>query len=211
MNIMHSVNISITLTDGHQELIDQICELLCARGVDIHTNLSSPISTNIIAQKIVQPNLENDDTPAPAAAHTSGYDQDPSGVSIDPSISNDAPESPALVVTPAQEQIFCRVMQLSTEHKIPIVEDPAVNCPTLCVQNLEVFEGPNVATFTYCDRSYKAPVLVQHDVMRFITDAIIQLTVNYEDRMFHVGAKLKCADECCLIVGSEFFNTTAQN
>lgn len=193
---MHSINVLITLNDGHQELIEQICQLLCDRGIDICAKTESQISTNIVAERL---------------PYALGIGQEASSIELDqitgPETYQQDVEDTAVVVVeppPAEEvPVMCKITQLSIEDDIPVIIDTNVRVPTLCVKNLETIgKNPSVAMFNYCNRSYKIYVNAEYDVLRLTTVYYFNCTVQINGEMLRMTVMLKDSDECCLCLGS---------
>ena len=189
---MHSINLILTVSDGHQEFLDQIAQLLSARNIKICSQTECQISTTIVA-------MTDGDNPAASEIEDASIN----AVVAAPELVQQEPiqEPPQPVDTFPKT---CKIMHLSTTSEIPIKKDETAFSSSLHVKNLHVLNG--LAMFEYCGNFYKSECKTQTDLNRYINVNYILCTIACGDLMIRCAVELVNSDECCLVAGRDLIS-----
>ncbi len=190
---MHSINLILTVNDGHQEVLEQIAQLLSARNIKICNQTECQISTTIIA-------MTDNEKSSEMSADSSFTDNISSAISSQETV-------PTVQPIPEPVDTFpktCKIMHLSTTSEIPIKKDETAFSSSLHVKNLHVLNG--LAMFEYCGNFYKSECKTQTDLNRYINVNYILCAIACGDLMIRCAVELVNSDECCLVAGRDLIS-----
>lgn len=187
---MHSINLILTVNNGHQELLEQISQLLAARNIKICSQTECQISTTIVGMSAAE-NSESSftDTVANAISSQEVPVEEPIQVLVEPV--DTFPKT-------------CKVMQLSTTNEVPIKRDTDSRISSLHVKNLHISNG--MAMFEYCGSFYKSVFSSQPDPNSYTTINYIQCSISCGDKIIRCALELVNSDECCVVAGSNLIH-----